>query len=119
MLQYIEDKLDPDQFGGQKGHSVAHYLIEVQNAILYNQDLDKACTTLLAAIDISKGFNLIAHNEVITRISDMGCPGWLTKILVSYLSGRTLQIRWQDKISRRLPLNSGSGQGTILGLLFL
>ena len=55
---------------------------------------------------------------MITRISDMGCPGWLTKILVSYLSGRTLQIRWQDKISRRLPLNSGSGQGTILGLLF-
>ena len=59
VLQYIEDKLDPDQFGGQKGHSVAHYLIEVQNAILYNQDLDKACATLLAAIDISKGFNLM------------------------------------------------------------
>ena len=48
----------------------------------------------------------------------MGCPGWLTKILVSYLSGRTLQIRWQDKISRKMPLNSRSGQGTILGLLF-
>jgi hypothetical protein len=118
VLHYIQDKLDPDQFGGQKGHSVAHYLIEVQNAILYNQDLDKPYATVLTAIDISKGFNLIAHNEVITRISDMGCPGWLTKILVSYLSGRTLQIRWQDKISRKLPLNSGSGQGTILGLLF-
>ena len=118
VLQYIEDKLDPDQFGGQKGHSVAHYLIEVQNAILYNQDLNKPYATLLAAIDISKGFNLIAHNEVITRISDMGCPGWLTKILMSYLSGRTLQIRWQDKMSRKMPLNSGSGQGTILGLLF-
>ena len=118
VLQYIEDKLDPDQFGGQKGHSVAHYLIEVQNAILYNQDLGKPYATLLAAIDISKGFNLIAHNEVITRISDMGCPGWLTKILISYLSGRTLQIRWQEKISRKMPLNSGSGQGTIIGLLF-
>ena len=118
VLQYIEDKLDPDQFGGQKGHSVAHYPIEVQNAILYNQDLGKPYATLLAAIDISKGFNLIAHNEVITRISDMGCPGWLTKILISYLSGRTLQIRWQEKISRKMPLNSGSGQGTIIGLLF-
>ena len=48
----------------------------------------------------------------------MGCPGWLTKILVSYMSGRTLQICWQDKISRKMPLNSGSGQGTIIGLLF-
>ena len=80
--------------------------------------MDKPYAAVLTAIDISKGFNVIAHNEVITMISDIGCPGWLTNILVSYLSGQTLQIRWQDKISRKLPLNSGSGQGTILGFLF-
>ena len=51
-VHYIQDKLEPDHFGGQKGHSVAHYLIEVQNAILYNQDLDKPYATLLTAIDI-------------------------------------------------------------------
>ena len=105
LLHYVEDKLDPDQFGGRKGHSVAHYLIEVQNAILYNQDLDKPFATLLTAIDISKGFNLLEHNELITRISDMGCPGWLIKILISYFSGRSLQIRWQSKTSRKMPLN--------------
>ena len=116
LLHYVEDKLDPDQFGGRKGHSVAHYLIEVQNAILYNQDLDKPFATVLTAIDISKGFNLLEHNELITRISDMGCPGWLIKILVSYFSGRSLQIRWQTKTSRKMPLNSGAGQGTLLGL---
>ena len=116
MLHYVEDKLDPDQFGGRRGHSVAHYLIEVQNAILYNQDLDQPFATMLSAIDISKGFNLLEHNELITRISDMGCPGWLIKILVSYFSGRSLQIRWQSKISRKMPLNSGAGQGNLLGL---
>ena len=116
LLYYVEDKLDPDQFGGRKGHAVAHYLIEIQNAILYNQDLEKPFATLLTAIDIEKGFNKIEHNEVITRISDLGCPGWLLKIVSSYLRGRTLTIRWQSKQSRKLPLNSGSGQGTIIGL---
>ena len=113
---YVEDKLGPDQFGGRKGHSVAHYLIEVQNAILYNQDLDKPLATLFSASDIKKGFNLIEQNKVVTRLSDMGCTGWLIKIVVSYLKGRTLTIRWKNKQSRRLPLNSGARQGTIIGL---
>ena len=26
LLEYVGDKLDPDQFKGVKGHSVAHYL---------------------------------------------------------------------------------------------
>ena len=52
LLDYIGDKLDPYQFGGVKGHSVAHYLIEIQNFILYNQDLDKPQATLMAGIDI-------------------------------------------------------------------
>ena len=116
LLDHIEDKLDPDQFGGRKGHAVAHYLIEVQNAILYNQDLNKPFATLFTAIDIKKGFNLIEHNKVVTKLSDMGCPGWLLKIVVSYLKGRTLTIRWKNKQSRTMPLNSGAGQGTILGL---
>ena len=95
---------------------MAHYLIEIQNAILYNQDLDKPFATLLTVIDIEKGFNKIEHNEVITRISDLGCPGWLLRIVSSYLQGRSLTIRWQSKQSRKLPLNSGAGQGTIIGL---
>ena len=99
-----------------KGHSVAHYLIEIQNSILYNQDLDKPQATMMAGVDISKGFNLIEHNECITRISDMGCPNWLLRILVSYLSKRQLIVRFQGQQSRKAPLDSGCGQGTLLGL---
>ena len=46
----------------------------------------------------------------------MNCPGWLLKIVCSYLRGRSLIVRWQSKQSRKLPLNSGAGQGTIMGL---
>ena len=35
---------------------------------------------------------------------------------MSYLKGRTLIIRWKNKQSRQMPLNSGAGQGTIIGL---
>ena len=116
LLTYVGDKLDPDQFGGQKGHSVAHYLIDIQNAILYNQDLKKPVATIFSGIDISKGFNRIEHNKCITKLSDMGCPNWLLRILISYLTNRKLIIRWKGKESQEMPLDSGAGQGTILGL---
>ena len=106
LLHYVGDKLDPDQFGGVKGHSVAHYLIEIQNSILYNQDLDKPEATMMAGVDISKGFNKIEHNECVTRLSDLGCPNWLLRIVISYLSKRQLIVRYQGKQSRKAPLNS-------------
>ena len=43
VLKYIGKKLDPDQFGGLKGNSISHYLIEMTNFILYNQDLKQTC----------------------------------------------------------------------------
>ena len=92
LHKYIGDKLDRDQFGGAKGHSVAHYLIEIINFILYNQDLSKPLARLLTAVDLKKGFNKIDHCKIVTKISDMGAPGWLSKIIFSYLSGRSLSI---------------------------
>ena len=86
-----------------KEHSVAHYLLEIQNSILYNQDLGKPQAAMMAGVDITKGFNKVEHNECITQISDMGCPNWLLKILISYLSKRQL-ICFLGKQSRRAPL---------------
>ena len=38
LLEIIGDKLDFRQYGGMKGNSVSHYLIELINFILFNQD---------------------------------------------------------------------------------
>ena len=93
LLSFISDKLDRDQFGGAKGHSTAHYLIEIMNFVLYNQDLSEPISTILSAVDIQKGFNKVDHEKTITILSDtMKVPGWLTRIVASYLSLRTLKI---------------------------
>jgi hypothetical protein len=117
LLYYIEDKLDRDQFGGQKGHSIAHYLIEITNFILYNQDLSKPLSTLFAGIDISKGFNKIDHNKLVTILDEMNVPGWLLRIVVSYLSGRSLTLRRQSHITETEEMPGGTPAGTPLGLL--
>jgi hypothetical protein len=118
LLVYIEDKMDRDQFGGQKGHSISHYLIEITNFIHYNQDLSKPLSTIFAGIDISKGFNKVCHNEIITILGDeMNVPGWLLRIVADYLSGRSLALRRQGHTTNSEPMPGGTGAGCPLGLL--
>ena len=57
LMDFVKDKLDPDQMGGQDGHSIAHYLIEVTNFILYNQDLKDPHAIVAVLVDFSQGFN--------------------------------------------------------------
>ena len=39
LLEIIGEKLDFRQYGGMKGNSVSHYLFELINLILFNQDI--------------------------------------------------------------------------------
>ena len=57
FMQFVKHKLDPDQFGGQKGNSISHYLIELTNFILYNQDLKDPQATLAVFLDYKQGYN--------------------------------------------------------------
>ena len=40
LLQYVGEKIDWGQYGGTKGSSISHYLIELVNFVLFNHDLN-------------------------------------------------------------------------------
>ena len=120
LMIYIGDKLDWAQYGGEKGSSISHYLIELVNFILYNQDMQTPHAVLAVMIDFSKAFNRINHNRIVTILSNMGVPGWLLRIVIGFLTERELTVRHRGKLSQRKWLPGGSPQGTRLGLfLFL
>ena len=116
-MKYIGDKLDWAQFGGIKGSSITHYLIEFINFIQYNLDLKIPHAVLVAFIDYSKAFNRISHTVVIKILNDMGVPAWLIRIVIGFLKERELIVRYQGLHSARKSLPAGSPQGTRLGLL--
>ena len=106
----------PGQFGGLQGHSTVHYLI-----ILYNFILTATSSTsiphavMVALIDLSKAFNRISHSKVIIRLSDWRVPGWLLRILISYLSGRSMILRYKGAESSR-HMMPGVRNFTLFGL---
>ena len=117
LMIYIGDKLDPKQFGGLKGSSISHYMIELVNYILHNQDYNLPIAVLICAVDFSKAFNRINHNLIITKLSDMGVPGWLLNIVMGFLTERVMLVRYKEATSETKPLPGGGPQGTLLGLL--
>ena len=119
ITPYIKERLDPGQFGGAKGSSIVHYLIILYNFILSNSDrLDKLPkSVLLALVDFRKGFNRLNHNKIIIRLSDWGVPGWILKILSSYLTERSMVLRHGGVQSSQHQLPGRGPQGALLGIL--
>ena len=117
LMNFIGHKIDPRQFGGQKGNSISHYMIELINFILYNQDYNLPIAVLACTIDFAKAFNRQNHNILITKLSDMGVPGWLLNVVMGFLTDRVMVVRYKGETSQMKPLPGGGTQGTLLGLL--
>ena len=83
LLEIIGDKLDFRQYGGMKGNSVSHYLIELVNFILHSQDRPEPTAVLMCLVDFSKAFNRQDHGILITKLSDLGVPSWLPKLVAA------------------------------------
>ena len=75
---------------------------------------------MAAMIDLSKAFNRVDHTLVIEDLHNMKCPAWLIKIIISYLTKRTLKVTFNGAEADPKTLQSGSGQGCLLGgILFI
>ena len=93
-MKYVGHKLDQEQFGGQKGSSISHYLIELTNFTLYNQDLKDPQAIIATYLDYKQGFNRCQHDKFIEIVyKDYNAPCWLVRIRVGFLSKQKLKIR--------------------------
>ena len=68
-------------------------------------------------VDFSKAFNRQNHNLLITKLSDMGVPSWLLKVVMAFLRNRRMIVRYKGQQSSIKDLPGGGPQGTLLGLL--
>ena len=75
--------------------------------ILYNQDLKEPKAVLAAMVDFEKAFNRQNHHKLITKLSDMGVPGWLLKIVMGFLEDRTLILTYKGEKSKSIDMPGG------------
>ena len=113
LLEVVGHKLDFRQYGGTKGNSTSHYLIELINFILMNQDSSEQVAVLASFVDFSKAFNRQDHSILITKLCDLGVPGWLLRLVTTFLENRKMIVRYKGKSSKVKDLPGCGPQGTL------
>jgi hypothetical protein len=71
-------------------------------------------------VDFKKAFDLIDHNIIIEKLTNLNLPPFLIKWFHSFLKDRKMRVKVASTKSPKYPMQAGVPQGTLLGpTLFL
>ena len=98
--------------------SCEHALLTAQSEILTS--LKKKQISILLLIDVSKAFDMVDHDILLSKLYHYGIRGIAHAWIKSYLSGRKQYVSLNNKTSSILDIIYGVPQGSILGpILFI
>ena len=106
-------------YGNQKGISIQHYLINMIDKILTdaNSKSTEITAVLATLIDWKDALPTQCQKLGIKAFIECGVRPSLIPLLVNYLQGRTMIVKWHNKTSKEKTLPGGGPQGGTLGLL--
>ena len=113
----MKSKMDPSQYGNQRGISIQHYLINMINKVLSDLDTKEVTAVLATFIDWKDAFPNQCPKLGIEAFQKCGVRNSLIPILINYLQERTIVVKWHGEKSEQLPTNGGGPQGGYLGNL--
>ena len=107
------------QSGYRHRHSTETALLQVVSGLFANIDLQNV--SLLAFLDMSAAFDCVDHRILLTRLErNFGLSGVVALWFESYLTNRTQQVLYDNKLSDVQIMSYGVLQGSVLGpVLFL
>ncbi|MGB1899487.1 MAG: reverse transcriptase family protein, partial [Candidatus Kariarchaeum pelagius] len=107
-----------NQYGFRKKHSTELAALELIDRI--KRDLDKGELPIAIFLDLSKAFDTIDHDILISKLTYYGIKNKALELLVNYLKNRKQYVDFNNTISDKHTIKTGVPQGSILGpLLFL
>ena len=117
-MEDIGANLDIGQFGGQKGTGTEHMIICLLDRILKLLDQNPDRSAVIATyLDWASAFDRQDPTIAIRKFIQLGVRPSLIPLLISYLSGRTMKVKFNGEESDLLDLIGGGPQGTLIGQL--
>jgi hypothetical protein len=113
--------LNKSQFGFRKNKSANDAIPTIIETIIDNMNGKIKCNCVL--LGLSKAFDCVQHNILMDKLYNYGVHGIPHKLIKSYLTNRTQQVKVihienkQMNLSSSLRVRSGIPQGSVLGPL--
>ena len=106
------------QYGFRKEHSTELACIEIVDRIIMS--LDENETPINIYLDLSKAFDTLDHNILLSKLRYYGIKYTEYNLFKSYLSNRKQYVEFEGELSQLKEIKTGVPQGSILGpLLFI
>ena len=110
-------RLTSKQCGNKKWNSTETSIIQTTDTIL--EAIDKKKLTATVLLDLSKAFDSIDHQILITKLQDVGLSPSAIQWFRSYLSSRYQVVRIQTVLSNHLPVRCGAPRVAFWGQCYL
>ena len=110
-----EVSLKKNQYGGVRGCSTTHMIVDIIQEICENAE-DYRAATILTAIDYSKAFNRVSYQHCLEAFRKKGASTQTLRLLATFLTNRTMSVRVGQTWSEPLGVNGGCPQGSVLGV---
>jgi hypothetical protein len=114
MIADMETKLDPTQYGNQKGISIQHYLIKMLHRILSvldNNSKKETFAIVANLIDWNNAFPRQCPKLGIESFIQNGVRPALIPVLINYFQDRKMSVKWHGQRSVPRKVNGGGPQG--------
>lgn len=115
ILDAIANKLDINQYGGLKGLSTTHALIDMMN--FWHNAVHNAEKIRILFLDYSKAFDLVDHTILISKFRNLDVPDVLLRWMCAFLSDRQQRVKLGQDVSEWLTMKGAMPQGSWLGPL--
>ena len=110
--------LSSEQFGFRPGHSTELAALRMVDHII--KQMDNGKLPLCIYIDLSKAFDTLNYDILMSKLEYYGITGKENELLRSYLTGRSQYVEVNGHKSSHLQISTGIPQGSVIGpLLFL
>ena len=120
IIADMEAKMDPSQFGNQKGMSIQHYLIKMVHRILSvldNNSKKETFAVIANLIDWNNAFPRQCPKLGIESFIKNGVRPALIPVLINYFQEREMSVKWHGQQSVPRRVKGGGPQGATLGIL--
>lgn len=112
LREYEDNLIIDEQYGFRTQHSTALQLANLTDQIARNFNYKRI--TAVLSLDINKAFDTVWHEGLIHKLLENNIPSYLIKIIKSYLTNRTFQVKIENTLSDKKSISAGVPQGGLL-----